>query len=92
MNFEIDGYTVLLQNKKRTCNTKYGLNGLMTRNTTKCREHCDRNSGCKYMFLNDGGGCHLYSSCIDKRTAEWYGSTYQKKGNRISLLSYLTNL
>ena len=83
MNFEVNGYTALLQNKKRTCNTKYQLKAVETKNVTNCRELCDRDNGCKYIFLNDGGGCFLYSSCIDKRATSWYGSTYQKNGNRI---------
>ena len=81
INVEVGGYTTLLQNQKVTCNDKYRLESFPNSNVTRCKVLCDQEIGCKYFHFNDGEYCVLYSSCIDRRTPGFYGSTYKKQGN-----------
>ena len=80
ITFDVSGYTTLLRNQKLTCNDKFRIEYSSNQNTSKCKEFCDQNTGCKYFFFHDGAACILYSSCIEKRTPGFYGSTYQKHG------------
>lgn len=45
---------------------------------SQCQEGCDARANCAYLFLNDAGNCHLYSSCQRLRTPGMGGVTQRK--------------
>lgn len=51
----------------------------------KCKEYCNADNECKFIFLviksgNNVGSCLKYRSCDKSREANNVGSTYAKEG------------
>ena len=61
-----------------TCSTEYIIeHGKWALNP--CRDRCDENPQCKFFYSNERNGCHLYSSCDDKRFPAVIGNTFEKQ-------------
>ena len=43
-----------------------------------CRERCERNQDCKFLFYNSAKKCLMYNSCDQYRTAATAGHTLKK--------------
>ena len=49
-------------------------------NEERCKEMCDDNGECNYIFWNDESYCALYEDCVQYRTSKWVGTVFAKKG------------
>ena len=78
--FPVDGYTTLIHNEINTCHDSYRIATHENSGLSQCRSLCDKTKVCNYFYVNGGGWCVLYASCIEKRVAGHIGSTFKKAG------------
>ena len=68
-----------------TCSSEFKVEDPGRMGLTQCRERCDENQECKFIFFNVKRGCHFYRSCDNKRSPDIIGHTFKKqKGDIMS--------
>jgi len=73
------GYKSCSEPQKKRCNsTPIGRhNGV---NEEMCKQICDQNDKCNYIFWNKGWYCALYEDCVQYTPSKGEGTVFAKKG------------
>ena len=65
----------------KTCDTKFMIGNLEVGSYDACKNRCEQDARCKFVFYIPGKHCNSYASCDTMRSTNYIGSTYSKYGN-----------
>ena len=82
-------YTMVIENKKETCDHGYLIAQKIDQDLPNCRKSCSERKNCKFFFINEDNWCGMYSSCSHRRAPTFAGTTFQKQVGNNSKLSYV---
>ena len=82
-------YTIVIENKKETCDHNYLIAQKIDQDLQNCKKSCSERKNCKFFFINGDNWCGMYSSCSRRRAPTFAGTTFQKQVGNDSNLSYI---
>ena len=66
-----------MSNIQETCDAAE-LGSRTNANQDQCKQFCNRNNHCNFVFLTSAKHCLMYETCDEKRDTTYVGTTYGK--------------
>ena len=82
--FEGDGYSLMAANELSMCNAEHQILETPNKAEKLCKQMCNGNGACDFVFTTRDLGCRLFSSCTERTDTTEPGSIFKKLiGNHI---------
>ena len=76
--FAGDGYSVMAANQLWMCNAEHQILENPNKAERQCKQMCDENGACNFVFTTRDLGCRLFSSCTGRTETTEAGSIFKK--------------
>ena len=82
--FAGDGYSLVSGNQLWMCTAEHQILANPNKAEKQCKQMCDENGACNFVFTTRDLGCRLFSSCTERTDTTEPGSIFKKLiGNHI---------